>query len=66
MRDLDDLIAVNPAPEVVLKDLLYGQVEVAFRKKRLVAEANASSALDAPGWLSSATIVCANADRKAP
>ena len=49
MRDLDDLIAVNRAPEVVLKDLLYGQVEVAFRKKRFVAEADTGSALDTPG-----------------
>src|ERR1700730_18926115 len=49
MRDFDDLIAVNPAPEVVLQELLYGSVEVALRKERLVSKADAGSALDTPG-----------------
>ena len=49
MGDFDDLIAVNRATELVLQEPLHGQVEVTFRKERLASEADAGSALDAPG-----------------
>ena len=50
MRDFDDLAAANRASKVVLQELLHGLVEVAFRKERLVAKADAGSALDTAGW----------------
>src|ERR1700733_14954648 len=50
MGDFDDLIAANRSPELVLQEPLHGQVEVTFRKERLVSEADAGGALDTPGW----------------
>src|SRR5579863_1479930 len=51
MGDLYDLVAANSAPELISQRPIDGQVEVALREQRLVAEPNAGSALDIAGLI---------------